>query len=210
MTRAMDCYGRPGYVWSYKNVKGQVILNSFYADNADYTYTTTATLAADLKAEIEATGKYAYDFSVFEDGFPVGDEVADAKTGNGVVTEVYVDDAKREVVIVVINTMIGQVANVSTRNNTFDIVNAAGEVLMAAQTNSYGFKNGDMILFWTCNGTISRVRNEIKDVPFMDWEFDVVGVHGNTAKDQVTTLHNASVVTPEAAYVSPEESEARL
>ena len=153
-----DCYHNPGFVWTYTNSKGTVVFEKFYPSAATYSYTKKATLATDLKEEINS--KKYYDVQLYVDGeyqdtYNLTKEnvnhIANAVTGYGVLTNVYVNDYFNEddgrVIITVKNTYIGTVTNVSKLQGTFKLNNVNA---VAYDNTDYGFKTGDIVLYWLC------------------------------------------------------------
>ena len=106
-----DDFGRPAHTWLLNNQKVGT-----YAEDVDYEYTTAVT----GKALYEALGKNTvetYDFSVFVDGAEkdaIAKEIAKnnkadlASTGNGVLTQVFVDNDKETVIISMVNTYLAK------------------------------------------------------------------------------------------------------
>lgn len=157
-----DCYHNPGFVWTYTNSKGTVVFEKFYPSAATYSYTKKATLATDLKEEINS--KKYYDVVLYVDGEYQDtydltkdnvNEIANAVTGYGVLTNVYVNDYAYKVdgvdcgrvIITVKNTYIGTVTNVSKLQGTFKLNNVNA---VAYDNTDYGFKTGDIVLYWLC------------------------------------------------------------
>jgi len=101
-------------------------------------------------------------------------------TGKGVQTEIYIDDANKEIVVVVIETFIGKVYAVSKRNDWFQLNDENGDIF---NNLPYGFKVGDMILYWTCGNNGHHFENKA-------W---------NNSQLQ---LHHAEVVKPVQVYVA--------
>ena len=164
LTADLDCYGNPGFSWTYENSKGTVVFDKFYPVAADYSYTSTASLKADLRAEINGNKDYEFvcyvDGRVLNGGAPadLNDANVDscaALTGNGVETHVYVDDLNEFVIITIKNTYIGEVTSVSNFEGTFKMNNAAA----AYDNTDYGFKVGDVVLYWVCSGNTGFTVN---------------------------------------------------
>ena len=155
LTADQDCYGNPGFSWVYRNAKGTVVFEKFYATAADYSYTASASLKTDLKEEVDSSK--AYTFNWYVDGYDMNGEIplnnttlgtVQTYTGNGVETHVYVDDADAHVIITIKNTYIGEVTSVSNYEGTFKMNNTD---LGAFDNTDYGFKVGDVVLFWICS-----------------------------------------------------------
>lgn len=154
LTPDLDCYGNPGFSWVYRNAKGTVVFDKFYPTAADYSYTASASLKTDLKEEVDSSK--AYTFNWYVDGRDMNGEIplnnttlatVQNHTGNGVETHVYVDDADAHVIITIKNTYIGEVTSVSNYEGTFKMNTDLG----AFDNTDYGFKVGDVVLFWICS-----------------------------------------------------------
>lgn len=176
-----DDFGREATKWTWKNKEiGK------YSDKADFTYTAKVT----KKALYSDLGKSVYDdltaskdpttFDVTVDGEPVSDpdpkdyldknstaKIGSSLTGNGVLTEVYVDD-DNNVDIIVINTYVMQATgdyNASKEEVKVDFPEnatskslAAGEKTLSADDfNVADLKEDDYIL-------VTIAGNEIKSV----------------------------------------------
>ena len=122
-----DDFNRPGSTWTYKsNEIGK------YADSADGEWTAKVT----NKALYEAAGSAAYDnykWSVYRNGVEYGSEKQNtndakknafgstsktgtervAKSGDGVLTQVFVDDDKETVTVTMIDTGVAKVTKVT-------------------------------------------------------------------------------------------------
>ena len=122
-----DDFNRPGSTWTYKsNEIGK------YADSADGEWTAKVT----NKALYEAAGSAAYDnykWSVYRNGVDYGSEKQNtndakknafgstsktgtervAKSGDGVLTQVFVDDDKETVTVTMIDTGVAKVTKVT-------------------------------------------------------------------------------------------------
>ena len=157
-----DCYGNPCRTWTYSDSKGKVLFSKSYAVAPDLKYTTAASLVKDLDSEIKSS-VHDYTVEAYVDGMLLDVDhyladwaadksyslanFADEFTGNGVLTQVYVDDVDHHVVITVKNTYIGEVAYITKQANTFTLTSGA-----TFSNKGYGFQPGDMILYWICNG----------------------------------------------------------
>lgn len=171
LTADLDCYGNPGFSWTYENAKGTVVFDKFYPTAADYSYTASATLKADLDAEIKGNKNYQFvcyvDGAVQNGGVPAlltaaAMDACAALTGNGVETHVYVDDLNEFVIITIKNTYIGEVTSVSNFEGTFKVNGAAA----AYDNTDYGFKVGDVVLYWVCSGNTGFTVNAAGNVTF--------------------------------------------
>lgn len=154
---AQDCYGRPGYKWTYTNPKtAKTTFIGFYVNAADKTYTTYADLATDYSSELKAIGDYAYNFRFYADGTPVATTAADfAKdyTGNGTLTEVFVDTATRVITVTAKTTYFAKVTATSTYYDTFTLSDVNGKVIGTFSQTSNKVAAGDYVLFYLCNGS---------------------------------------------------------
>ena len=120
-----DDFGRPSHTWLLDNKK----LGS-YVEDANYEYTTAIT----GKALYETLGKNTvenYKFSVYVDGVAKNDvakEIAKdnkadlTNTGNGALTQVFVNSDDKTVVITVINTYLAKAAgNYNSKNDSVSL-----------------------------------------------------------------------------------------
>ena len=194
LTADQDCYGNPGFSWVYRNAKGTVVFDKFYPTAADYSYTASASLKTDLKEEVDSSK--AYTFNWYVDGRDMNGEIplnnttlatVQNHTGNGVETHVYVDDADAHVIITIKNTYIGEVTSVSNYEGTFKMNNTAA----AFDNTGYGFKVGDVVLYWICSADSNYNGNsqlhDAKIAPVVTGactrtEQDLTGGNGSTTK----------------------------
>jgi len=184
-----DCFGRPGTKWSYTNANtGKVLFSKFYADTADYTFTTAVEFEKVLKTYVDAKGEYNYTFQYAWNGDPYKtvdeDDLAttlNGKTGKGVTTEIFVNNVTKKVTIVLINTYIGKVTAVKEFAGKFQI-SAASDWF----DNVGDFKVGDYILFELCSGKGTHPAGYLAD--------NVYGVS--------RAMHNPRLVTPVTVTVS--------
>ena len=109
-----DSFGRPAHTWLLDNKK-----IGTYAEDVDYEYTTAVTGKAlyETLGKNVVEGKDAYDFTIFVDGDVNNDlfkEIVknnkdDIKlTGNGVLTQVFINNDKKTVTITLVNTYLAQ------------------------------------------------------------------------------------------------------
>lgn len=154
---AHDCFGRPGYYWSFKNSKNLEASGTvFFAETVDYTSSTAVNFQNVLKNEKASSITYKTD--VYVDGkltdYASLTAAWDAlkalagQTGKGVQTEIYVNDAEGKITIVVINTYIGVVKYTTNKAGKFYVDH--GQIELSASNKTYGFKKGDVILYWVC------------------------------------------------------------
>ena len=150
---AEDCFDRPGHKWVVK-VGKETILDKYYADEPVYTQTE-----GDSKAVKAAAKDYDEDmlWNVYVDGADLEEkltyaELAEAlveEAGNGVLVELYDNGA-----VVVVNTYIAEVGTVNEYYNYFTLVNDADEVLYKFALNDYEVEKEDVVLYWTCDGSV--------------------------------------------------------
>lgn len=161
-TNAQDCYGNPVVEWVYESSKGVKIWSAQYATTPDF----SATVAVDFEdvLEDELDSRFKYDVTVYVDGTIRDkwddvsltdkskwlDDLADIITGKGVLTQIFVDDAHRDVIITVKNTYIGKVDAVSNLGGKF-ILEDKTYGLNVFDNTDYGFKADDIVLYWMCS-----------------------------------------------------------
>ena len=174
-----DCYMNPVTEWTYKNAKGTVVWSAQYAQTPDFSDTKAVDFKTLLKEETAFTGSAtdkfpAYTMYVYEDGFKLANDAfygvklnaltsanwdtLAALTGKGVLTNVFVDDAARTVIVTIKNTYIDVVENTTKASNMFTLShysnynpNNASHGQNAFSNKNYGFETGDVILYWICN-----------------------------------------------------------
>ena len=161
-----DCYMNPVTEWTYSNAKGTVIWKSQYALTPDFSDTKAVDFKTLLKEERESK-VHDYVAYLYVDGFlrhpywngvklntlsdSTWDDLADL-TGKGVLTNVFVDDVDHEVIITIKNTYIDRVENTTKASNMFTLAHYTNYKGYNAFSNKdYGFKTGDIILYWICN-----------------------------------------------------------
>ena len=169
-----DCYGNPVTEWRYDNTKGVTVWSAQYAMAPTYTSNEAVELETVLKDEIKGGKKYTVEFYVdgkLDDWWDGEDRnLTDADdntwdrlnpyTGRGVLTNVYVDDAKLQIVITIKNTYIGVVKDVVKYENTFSVYGTNNTWGKNTFSNAgYDFKAGDIILYWVCNNGCGTTRH---------------------------------------------------
>ena len=169
-----DCYGNPVTEWSYDNSKGVTVWSAQYAMVPTYTSNEAVELETVLKDEIKGGKKYTVEFYVdgdlddwwngkTRDLTDADDNTWDRLnpyTGRGVLTNVYVDDAKLQIVITIKNTYIGVVKDVVKYENTFSVYGTNNTWGKNTFSNAgYDFKDGDIILYWVCNNGCGTTRH---------------------------------------------------
>ena len=161
-----DCYMNPVTEWTYSNAKGTVIWKSQYALTPDFSDTKVVDFKTLLKEERESK-MHDYVAYLYVDGFlrdaywngvklnTLSDRTWNALsdlTGKGVLTNVFVDDVDHEVIITIKNTYIDRVENTTKASNMFTLAHYTNYKGYNAFSNKdYGFKTGDIILYWICN-----------------------------------------------------------
>ena len=161
-----DCYMNPVTEWTYSNAKGTVIWKSQYALTPDFSDTKVVDFKTLLKEERESK-LHDYVAYLYVDGFlrdaywngvklnTLSDRTWNALsdlTGKGVLTNVFVDDVDHEVIITIKNTYIDRVENTTKASNMFTLAHYTNYKGYNAFSNKdYGFKTGDIILYWICN-----------------------------------------------------------
>ena len=161
-----DCYMNPVTEWTYSNAKGTVIWKSQYALTPDFSDTKAVDFKTLLKEERESK-VHDYVAYLYVDGFlrdaywngvklnTLSDRTWNALsdlTGKGVLTNVFVDDVDHEVIITIKNTYIDRVENTTKASNMFTLAHYTNYKGYNAFSNKdYGFKTGDIILYWICN-----------------------------------------------------------
>ena len=161
-----DCYMNPVTEWTYSNAKGTVIWKSQYALTPDFSDTNVVDFKTLLKEERESK-LHDYVAYLYVDGFlrdaywngvklnTLSDRTWNALsdlTGKGVLTNVFVDDVDHEVIITIKNTYIDRVENTTKASNMFTLAHYTNYKGYNAFSNKdYGFKTGDIILYWICN-----------------------------------------------------------
>lgn len=161
-----DCYMNPVTEWTYSNAKGTVIWKSQYALTPDFSDTKAVDFKTLLKEERESKVHdyvaYLYVDGILRDAYwngvklnTLSDRTWNALsdlTGKGVLTNVFVDDVDHEVIITIKNTYIDRVENTTKASNMFTLAHYTNYKGYNAFSNKdYGFKTGDIILYWICN-----------------------------------------------------------
>ncbi len=161
-----DCYMNPVTEWTYSNAKGTVIWKSQYALTPDFSDTKVVDFKTLLKEERESKMHdyvaYLYVDGLLRDAYwngvklnTLSDRTWNALsdlTGKGVLTNVFVDDVDHTVIITIKNTYIDRVENATKASNMFTLEHPTNYKGYNAFSNKdYGFKTGDIILYWICN-----------------------------------------------------------
>ena len=236
-TAKHDEFGRPATKWTWKNNE-----IGTYSDDADYTYNNKVSKKAlyndlgkdiydDLKDRTNTTAK----LNVYVDGQPLVDGETDgsnvdtyilknntgasAGTGNGSLTEVYVDDDNNSVTICVINTYLVQAtADYSSKNENLKVA-AISNITLVSSTlelddfDISGYKDDDYILVTatTENGTRYDIQTvaPAKTVTGKVTEFttgDDVTIAGTTYKYNTKFYQDEQTTKNDIAYSIGEET----
>ena len=125
----VDDFGRPSTIWSYQSSE-----IGTYADEADTTWTSTVT-EREVYQAAGSTAYSNYDWTVYRNGETVFDGVEGAdvleysrtsserwqNTGNGVLTEMYVDSSDEMVIVTLIDTFVGEVTRVTDNGDDYTV-----------------------------------------------------------------------------------------
>ena len=178
---ATDDFGRPANIWDYKTKEVGT-----FEDEADYTFTAKVTSKA-LYNEVDKTAVDNYKWSVNVNGDPVdydgddlnknktdddkdflakvkalgedGDGNAIAGTGNGVLTQVYVDSTEKTVDVAIINYYAAEVHAVDEEDGVITLNAFYGNAETNDEFETTGFENDQVVLF-----TYSNSAKEIESV----------------------------------------------
>ena len=174
---AYDDFGRPAVVWEYQTKE----IGTF-AEKADYTFTSKVT----SKALYDRVGKTAvdnYKWSVSVNGEAVeydGDKLSsnrsdndscfldkagvpipsntDTYTGNGVITEIFVDGTDKTVDVAVINQYAAKVLKVDKDDGTITLSDVnSGPASSSDEFDSTQFAEDDVVIYTYANGDIQSV-----------------------------------------------------
>ena len=174
---AYDDFGRPAVVWEYQTKE----IGTF-AEKADYTFTSKVT----SKALYDRVGKTAvdnYKWSVSVNGESVeydGDKLSrnrsdndscflgkagvalpsstDTYTGNGVITEIFVDGTDKTVDVAVINQYAAKVLKVDKDDGTITLSDVnSGPASSSDEFDSTQFAEDDVVIYTYANGDIQSV-----------------------------------------------------
>ena len=167
-----DDFGRPANVWEYQSKE----IGTF-AKTADYTYTAKVTSKA-LYNEVGKTATDNYDWTVSFNGDPVkydGENLSanktdddkdfvqkalggDARTGNGVVTEVYVDGTDKTVDVAIIEYYAAEVYEVNEDDATITLSDFGyGPADNNDEYDTTDFEEDQIVMYSYANGEIQDV-----------------------------------------------------
>ena len=165
-----DAFGRPAAIWSYKDNE-----IGTYVDDRTETWTTKVT-ERDLYRAAGTAAVNDYAWTIWVDGDDVdttahgegyeldrNDTERWMKTGNGVLTEMFVDTVNETVDVTIINTYVGQVTRVEPNEDNTDY---AVTVSFETQPDGYvsrqfntedEFAMDDIVVMGIANGTIETM-----------------------------------------------------
>ena len=167
-----DDFGRPANVWEYQSKE----IGTF-AKTADYTYTAKVTSKA-LYNEVGKTATDNYEWTVSFNGESVkyeGENLSanktdddkdfvqkalggDARTGNGVITEVYVDGTDKTVDIAIIEYYAAEVYEVNEDDGTITLSDFGyGPADNNDEYDSTDFKEDQIVMYSFADGEIQDV-----------------------------------------------------
>ena len=167
-----DDFGRPADIWEY-----QAKEIGTFAKTADYTYTSKVTSKA-LYNEVGKTATDNYDWTVSFNGDPVkydGENLSanktdddkdfvqkalggDARTGNGVVTEVYVDGTDKTVDVAIIEYYAAEVYEVNEDDATITLSDFGyGPADNNDEYDTTDFEEDQIVMYSYANGEIQDV-----------------------------------------------------
>ena len=168
-----DDFGRPANIWEY-----QAKEVGTYADEADYTFTAKVT-SKNLYNTVGKTAAENYDWSVYVNGEEVkgfsNDKLVDNKadddadfnvklggkklTGNGVITEVFVDGTKETVKVAVIHQYAAEVLSVDKEDGTITLSDLAnkGPADPKDEFKATGLAEDDIVIYTYANDKIQSV-----------------------------------------------------
>ena len=177
---ATDDFGRPANIWDYKTKEVGT-----FEDEADYTFTAKVTSKA-LYNEVDKTAVDNYKWSVNVNGDPVdydgddlnknktdddkdflakvkalgedGDGNAIAGTGNGVLTQVYVDSTEKTVDVAIINYYAAEVLKVDEDDQNITLSALYGPARTTDTFDTTDFAEDDIVVYTYANGEIQSVQ----------------------------------------------------
>ena len=173
-----DDFGRPAAIWDYQSKE----IGTF-ADEADYTFTAKVT-SKDLYNEVGKTATDNYTWSVTLNGENVkydGDDLNDNRsdddkdfiekagvalddiydgkaTGNGVVTQVYVDGSDKTVDVAIIYYYAAEVLEYDEEDGTITLSDLdEGPAQTTDEFDATDFAEDDIVIYSYANGDIQEV-----------------------------------------------------
>ena len=170
-----DDFGRPANIWEYQ---GKEV--GTFAEKPDYTFTSKVTSKA-LYNEVGKTAAENYIWYVYQNGNLIKDygkgDLADnkadddadfvvkelqdnlARTGNGVITDVYVDGTEETVHVAIIDQYAAEVLKVDKEDGTITLsdLNGTGDVRASDEFDATGYNEDDVVIYTYANDKIQSV-----------------------------------------------------
>ena len=170
-----DDFGRPANIWEYQ---GKEV--GTFAAKPDYTFTSKVTSKA-LYNEVGKTAAENYTWYVYQNGNLIKDygkgDLADnkadddadfvakelqdnrARTGNGVITDVYVDGTNETVHVAIIDQYAATVLKVDKEGGTITLsdLNGTGDVRASDEFDATGYNEDDVVIYTYANDKIQSV-----------------------------------------------------
>ena len=170
-----DDFGRPANIWEYQ---GKEV--GTFAAKPDYTFTSKVTSKA-LYNEVGKTAAENYTWYVYQNGNLIKDygkgDLADnkaddnadfvakelqdnlARTGNGVITDVYVDGTNETVHVAIIDQYAAEVLKVDKEDGTITLsdLNGTGDVRASDEFDATGYNEDDVVIYTYANDKIQSV-----------------------------------------------------
>ena len=240
LTSTVDAFGRPAHTWSWDKKEictavdaDKLVLSETVAVKGDEAYTAIGSVA--LKE---------YGLNVWVDGVQYSTSQAETygddiyrksnktlgKTGNGALTEIYVDNANEEITIAVINTYLGKVNSYTTKDEELSVTVYTGVDTSKPSTLSKtyrvtledvagidAFEKDDMVRVTMANGQIQSVdaAESVSDVYISAYTTGAATTENDTSKKLKTvtadgTKYSTSVTSYNDAEVLYDYSAERL
>ena len=193
-TESQDDFGRPANIWEYQSKE-----IGTYADAADATWTTRVN-ERDLYSAAGSAAVNEYTWYVYEDGalqasfdYEDGDDLMPSRsssdrwngTGNGILTEVFVDVQHDEVIVTKVNTYLAEVTKVVENDDDYTVTvsyktQPSGSVSREFDTTTE-FAREDIVLV-----TLAGEAGSTKEIQSLDL--------AKTVEGTVTAVRNADYV----------------
>ena len=167
-----DEFDRPAFTWSYKAQK----IGTYVDWSLLVKEYTTAVTGEELYNTLTSSAIKAYDFAYYVDG-KTSDEIKTSNmirtndteydtTGNGVLTQVFVDNEEEEITITSINTFLAEAtADYNDKKGTLSLdifqsdYASVNETLSSDDFDIAGYKEGDMLR--VCVAETSKDKYEV-------------------------------------------------
>ena len=201
-----DAFGRPGYTWTFK---GEEI--GTYVDWTQLVEEYTAKVTGkDLYNLLTATTIKDYNLTYFVDGAETAGIVKNdlyrtntntvGTTGNGIKTQVFVDDDAEEIVITSINTYLAKAnADYNTKSETVSLqvydVDGTG-IAKTVDVDDIpaieGLKKGDFVLVNWASDDVNRVSKEIQTIDDVEVMSDVTVTKFSKKNDDTSASQSST------------------